>query len=508
MEVEVMERTDAMETIPPAREPYRTGMAFLVENPEAFGMVPDACPVSTGDILVAANGHAAASGSASPILETEGGEVEEVLRTVYRDLLLQDEDTLTLLQAALGSTAAGDRLLARYNAVLTEAVMLSTLRREAEGMPLPNACALLGSRVRQALRELRENVTDLLGEDPDGVFFTVSAAACRIRELGSGDYEIQWFSSGDFRLFLLDQHGMAPLWATDTPVLSPDGWDDPVGRVLRISHPEPFAVLLLSNSLCALNAAEHRGLREAPGMIWRYRMRLEEYFLRLITSCVREKEFAERAARHFTGRAVGRDSGSGVMSIQRGDASYEVFRSMCRERLVVLEHMIATLPEGYDPDRVIPVPSRPQAEYTYAQRLLARDAALSDRVGHALRRLALQKLAAGKDDASAPLPPPDVPAYRRLSWEEVWNAYRVYDVENDADRALLTENHRALREGLSDHWVTLRPCFLSATATDDTPETALYLAESDTRFVRARELAKELGAHLRERSERMRLRAA
>ena len=104
-----MERTDAMETIPPAREPYRTGMAFLVENPEAFGMVPDACPVSTGDILVAANGHAAASGSASPILEAEGGEVEEVLRTVYRDLLLQDEDTLTLLQAALGSTAAGDR---------------------------------------------------------------------------------------------------------------------------------------------------------------------------------------------------------------------------------------------------------------------------------------------------------------------------------------------------------------------------------------------------------------
>ena len=124
-------------------------------------------------------------------------------------------------------------------------------------------------------------------------------------------------------------------------------------------------------------------------------------------------------------------------------------------------------------------------------------------MGHALRRLALQKLAAGKDDASAPLPPPDVPAYRRLSWEEVWNAYRVYDVENDADRALLTENHRALREGLSDHWVTLRPCFLSATATDDTPEAALYLAESDTRFVRARELAKELGAHLRERSERI-----
>jgi hypothetical protein len=139
--------------------------------------------------------------------------------------------------------------------------------------------------------------------------------------------------------------------------------------------------LLLSDSVSAPNAAEYRALQEAPGLIGRYRMRLEEYFLRILTSCVREQEFGERAARFFTGRSHGRDSASGTALIQRGDTvSYEVFRSLCQNRLSELESHISLLPDGYDPARVTALVSRADTEHAFISDLLDRDPDLVGRI--------------------------------------------------------------------------------------------------------------------------------
>jgi hypothetical protein len=192
-------------------------------------------------------------------------------------------------------------------------------------------------------------------------------------------------------------------------------------------------------------------------MIWRYRMRLEDQLLRLITSCVREQEFGERAARFFTGRSHGRDSASGAMMILREGVSYEVFRSLCGDRLSRLENMISLLPEGYDPKRVPTLIPRETVERDHLHHLLSEEAGLSDRVARALRGCAVQKLRAGKDSGTPP--PNGVPAYRRLPYDEVWNAFRRYDRENDVDRDRAEQNRRVLRDHMADHWITLRPCF-------------------------------------------------
>jgi hypothetical protein len=46
-----------------------------------------------------------------------------------------------------------------------------------------------------------------------------------------------------------------------------------------------------------------------------------------------------------------------------------------------------------------------------------------------------------------------------LPYDEVWNAFRRYDRENDVDRDRAEQNRRVLRDHMADHWITLRPCF-------------------------------------------------
>ena len=41
------------------REGLRADLSFLAENPEAFGMISDACPLATESLLIAANGFEA-----------------------------------------------------------------------------------------------------------------------------------------------------------------------------------------------------------------------------------------------------------------------------------------------------------------------------------------------------------------------------------------------------------------------------------------------------------------
>lgn len=439
-----------------AESPLRMGMAFLAENPEAYGFVPDACPAVTSELMVAVNGHGTSGGSASPTYSVEAEGTDGLFDTLFGGLIHRTDDNTRLLRATFGeSEGAQEHPVARYCAALTEAVALQTLNGAAKGASFEQTCLLLGSEIPKKLSRLRETICGDGFSEGDSIFYTVSLGACRVIPAGNGNYSIDIFSAGDFRVFLLDRDGLHPLWLTDSPVLSPDTNITPTGRSLRIHHPEPFAVALLSDSVCAMNPPEIRALRENPGLIWRYRMRLEDQILRLITACVREQEFGERAARFFTGRSRGRDSASGAMLVLREGVSYEVFRSICGDRLARLENMISLFPEGYDPANVPVLPSREAVELDHLQRLLSRETGLSDRAAEAIRQCAVQKLREGKDGHTPP--PADVPAYRRLSYEEVWNTYRRYDRENDTDRDRVEQNRRILRDNLTDHWITLRP---------------------------------------------------
>ena len=434
------------------------GMAFLAENPEAYGFVPDACPAVTSDLMIAVNGHGASGGSVSPTYPVEARGIDGLFDTLFGGLIHRTDDNTHLLRATFGESAgAQEHPVARYCAALAETAALQILSGTAKGASFEQTCLMLGSEIPGKLARLRETVSGDGTAEVDPAFYSVSLGACRVTATGDGDYSVDIFSAGDFRVFLLDGEGFHPLWLTATPLLSPDTAVIPSGRSLGIHHPEPFAVVLLSDSICALNPPEIRALRDNPGLIWRYRMRLEDQLLRLLTACVREQEFGERAARFFTGRSRGRDSASGALLVLREGVSYEVFRSICGDRLSRLENMISLLPEGYDPDHVPVLPSRETVERDHLHHLLSRESGLSDRVARAIRRCAVQRLREGKDSDTPP--PAGVPAYRRLSYEEVQNAYRRYDRESDVDRDRVEQNRRILRDHLADHWITLRPCF-------------------------------------------------
>ena len=480
-----------------------TGMAFLAENPEAYGLVPDACPVITSDLLLAVNGHSAAGGAASPTYPVEEEGVDGLLDTLYGDLILHTEENARLLRATFGdSEGMQEHPVARYCAALAEATALHILDGTAKGASPEQVCFMLGNEIPRKLAGLREIVCADGVTPRDDAVFSVSLGACRVSAEGEGRYVVDVFSAGDFHVYLLDGEGLRPLWLKASPLLTPnapngisDRSTEPAHTRLALRHPEPFGLLLLSDSLCALGAPEARALRENPGMVWRYRMRLEDQLLRLITSCVREQEFGERAARFFTGRSHGRDSASGAMMILREGVSYEVFRSLCQTRLGRLEDLISLMPEGYDPAHVPPDVPRKEMEERHLRRLLEREKGLSDRLEEAIRLCALDKLKRGNVGEVCP-PPADVPAYRRLSWEEVSAVYRRYDVENDTDRARVAENRHVLRENLADHWVALRPHLTKVSLR--TPD-----AVAERSYATCADMNTRLGRMLAERKRRL-----
>lgn len=456
------------DTFLPMEDSLQAGMAFLAENPEAFGLVPDARPVATRELLIAVNGYGMEGGGASPTHVVETVDVDDLFDTPYNGLLPRTDENAALLRATFGNEKnLQEHLVARYCAVLAEAVAWQVLRGPAKGASLEQTVLLLGREITQKLSGLRE-ILRVAGNPAaqESVFFTVSLGACRVTGGADGCYDLDVFAAGDFRVFLLDGQGMRPLWMTDTPVLSPDLPTLPTAKRFHICHPEPFAILLLSDSVCAPDNAEYRASRENPGLVWQYRMRLEDGFLRLFTGCAREQEFGERASRYFMGRAHGRDSASGAVAVLRGGASYEVFRAACEVRLRELEGIQSLLPEGYNPaDRSV-LPSRPDTEMDFLRHLSEKDPSLTSRVEEALKQCALEKLKNGPPAEPYPLPA-DVPAYERLDYDEVWSAYRLYDGENDADRAFIAENSCVLRETLSDHWITLRPLLRKAVQSSD-----------------------------------------
>ena len=449
----------------PTTEWLRPEMTFLAENPEAFGLVPDACPLATKHLLIAANGHSAEGGGGSLVYDLERPGVEGLL-DFYVDLLPDTEESELALRHAFGeSTALREHPVSRYCAALAEISALRTMNGLASEASFEKAKVLLNEELRRDLYSLRERFVELERVDVvNDAVFEPSLCVCRIREEGSGHFVADIFSAGDFRVYLIDEQGMAPLWSEATPVFSPEREVGLQGRSLRFYHPAPFAVLLVSESICTLNAAEYRGLRSDPGLIWRYRMRLEDYFLRLITDCVREYEFGDRATRFFVGRSHGRDSASGALVIMRNGVSYETFRLHCQNRLSGLGRQMELLPNGYDPQNIPAQEPRDRTEIHHLRALLENSPELTDSVTNALCTTILRKFQRGqRGEAESEIPVPEgVPAYRRLDMNEIRKVYHRLDCENHSDRTRIAENHAILRESLSEHWITLRPLLMPA----------------------------------------------
>ena len=437
----------------------RVDMSFLAENPEAFGMISDACPLATESFLIAANGFEARDDHGAPVLEMPSDGAEGLIKGLFADLVENNEENLSALRVAFGHNKINsESTVSRVCAALAEVTALQTLRGAALGASVEQACLLLQTNLNRNIAAFRERLAvEWSTNEIDPVFFSVAIGMCRFFCVEPDTYVVDVFSAGNFRVYLLDEQGMSPLWDDVTP-------EDILLRMKAvrktIHHPEPFALLLLSEGVFSMNAVENRSLNEAPGMLWRYRMRLEEYFVRLVTDCIHDYELSERATKFFTGRARGRSDASGAVAFCTGGASYEIFRSHCCSRLAELEKLAALLPEGYDACHRPSLGARVEIEQSYIHRLLERSIGLSVRISDAIRCTVIELLKL-RGPMSTVSPPDGVPDYKRIEWEILYRVFRKYDQENDGDRERICENRRMLREMLSEHWVTLRPVFLS-----------------------------------------------
>ena len=222
-----------------------TGMAFLAENPEAYGLVPDACPVVTADLLLAVNGHGAMGGAISPTYPVEEKGVDGLLDTLYGNLIPRTDENARLLRATFGeSEGMQEHPVARYCAALAEATALRVFDGTAKGASAEQLCRMLGEEIPRRLARLRETVCGDGVTPRDDEFFSVSLGACRMIPDGGGNYRVDIFSAGDFHVYLLDGDGLHPLWTEKTPVLFPDKLRSPAVRSLTLRHPEPFNVVI------------------------------------------------------------------------------------------------------------------------------------------------------------------------------------------------------------------------------------------------------------------------
>jgi hypothetical protein len=374
-----------------------TSLSFLAESSDAFGLVPDACPLVTDHLMVAANGYATKGHEGTPMLEMPAEGVEGLTGGLFRGLLKDTEESRAALRVALGNDHIPmENPVSRYCAALAEALALQVFHEAGRHTSLEQTCVLLSQILGEKLAELKRRLSeDRSLEDVDGVFFGVSLGCCRIRDGKEGRCTVEIYSAGDFRVYLLDEEGMSPLWTKETAVVSPDSPVCIEGRRFELEHPRPFAILLISESVYDLSPSEYHILQESGGMIWRYRMRLEDQFLRLVTDCVHDYEFGARATRFFSGRSRDRKCATGALSVRLGGSSFEVFRNACRDRLAGLEKLIALLPKGYDPRGVKPLPSRTVVETEHLRRLTDKSPALGDRVREALRQTVLDNKGGG-----------------------------------------------------------------------------------------------------------------
>ncbi len=436
--------------------------SFLSENAEAFGLVSDAHPVTTPTLMIAGSGHAADDGMHPPTFAVSGKGVDGLYDGLYSGLLHRSDANERILRMTFGeSEGRQNHPIARYCAALTTALTHQLLSEAAEATP-EECVRLLSQGLPDGIDALRDVMRAAVGPRPGSEhFFSVSFCACRVTPAEQGGrYALDVFHAGDFGLYVLDGQGLAPLLICDSDVLEPLDTSEVTLSRITLDHPEPFALLLLSKSIFDLSAKDFRAMQDRAGLLWRYRMRLEDYFVRLVTSAVREDELPELAERFFTGRAAGRDSATGAWMILGGN--FDAFRGVCLSRLRELEQLISLLPKGYDPaQNAMQIPLE-QVERAFVLSAFRTRPGLVERTMDAVSRCVSQRLnhpsEAGEQDGDG------------LTPEVVACVFESFDCANRADRMQIQKNCQVIHELLGEHWTTLRPVFCRYPMMDEVPQ--------------------------------------
>lgn len=480
--------------------------AFLCGSPASYGLLTDAMPAATRHLLIAANGFASAGGVSMPLYTACEGGTEELMRETF-PMLRPGGVREDILRMTFGDcTRQREHPLARFCAALAEAVgtdyliaaeegdgYVETFRRDGNGTDaFPDVCRELGLRLSEELGRLQSNLTDrdsaggarrrrgLPAVSPE--YFEVSFCACRVKPgEEDGDYTLELFSAGDLNVFLLDGEGLFPLWTQRTERVSPETGDAMAGRRLVLRHPEPCALLLLSDSVCA----PFRPDTEEDGIVpVRDRLRLEERLLRIVLASGSEQELGARAAQGLADFAAGEASASGAMTVLTGAGSgYEDFRDVCVARLRVLEQDAALLPDGYDPRPRTEGMTCAEAERHFVRDLLANRPDLRDRTVGVLEELVQERLrglsqkedetqSSFREEVLAPPPEGSDDPIRGLALCDVYRELRRFDAVNDLPRRQIDRSCCLMRAFLAEHWITLRPllCAPGAPGRADVPE--------------------------------------
>lgn len=436
------------------RKDSRMTGAFLAENPEAFGMISDAHPIASDQLLLAVNGYRADDGMYPPTFTVTDKGVEGLYSGLYETLIPRSEINDHILRLTFGE-ADGRQThpIARFSAALTEILAFGFLTGEGQALSVADNAEQLSQRLPQGIDALRDVMRSIAGPRSGSErFFSVSFGGCRVNELSKGTYALDIYTAGDFSIYLLDEQGLCPLWTKVADILTGDGTGVVEGHRLTVHHEGTFAIMLLSQNTCEPSLAEQRSIHEHPGLLWRHRMRLEEQLLRLVIESTDMENVAERAAHFFAGRSMGWESMTGAMTVCGG--GFDALRSLCMGRLRRLENLMALLPGGYDPEvPMVHVPGE-TVEREFILSAFKTRPRLLEKTAETLSACAAELLHGTADRASEYVPSTGL---RRLTYEDVKKIYDVYDAENTADRTAIRHNCRMIKALLSEHWITLRP---------------------------------------------------
>lgn len=436
-----------------------SGGGFLSENPEAYGLISDARPMVEDHLMVAVGGYTSEDGTYPPTLTVNSGDLLDLREGFYRDLV--DETPVNENIVRLNFNSAEGRQthpLARYCAVAAEMMtcdVLSRPRRTEDVAVVPEDCAdALTEAVTDGIGKLRDVIRELTGPRPGSEkFFSVSLGACEVTCVARDEYHVELYTAGDYALYLLDRNGMRPMKTAETEMLTCDGEGRVAVNRFTIRYQGAFALLLMSGVAGEPSPADQRGILESPGLLWRHRMRLEDQFVRLLTSCADESDAVERLQRLLTGRCVGWANVSGAFMVCNG--TFDDFKAQCLPRLTELEHLIALFPEGYDPETAEALTPRDTVEREYVTNALKTRPRILEKIKDTLSGLALAMLEA--PERYAVDEPLGYDGVHHLTPKDVEHVYARFDSENVQDRKSLADNRMRLRDLFSEHWLKLRP---------------------------------------------------
>ncbi len=510
--IEANEESSGTATILPLQ-----GRAFMAER--GSGSAPDAYPLATETLLIAAAG----SGGTPPHTVDMGG-LDGLYDALYGDLLPRTAAHDALLAGSFGASEDETTApIARYAAVLAEAAALSVMSETGVSVPPAQIAALLAGEITERIKMLRDLLRIDGFETVDVDTLALSLAVCRLTVEDEGLYTVDIWSAGRYGLYLLDARGLRPLWTGEDPRLVPDSapgqTELPAVHRVDLIHPEPFALLLLSEGVTDAGERAVPG-KEPSGRVWRHRMRLEEAILHLLTACVREQELGERASQYFAAHIPTGSSAAGAFLLCAGERGFEELCEPSRIRLSQIEDLLTLLPDGYHPLTAPVISSRSETEMAYLSEMIRAHADLEYRTADAVYLTVLELLRHRGEQPRTESTLPDtlldsellIDDIRRISEEELEQAFARYSADDEEDKGQIAENRRVMREAFSAHWVTWRPLLVTVARhleverqhTDDEEEhggasLTLYRSARDRDYAALLVLNARLGERLAQR---------